>query len=174
MLIITTAPLSDPRLQELFTSAIDGAMAFGYQNARKPPDGHWLTRWWQIGRDMGAAEERSAAHHGAVMEQLGAIERRLGGVTATPVGPGDPCPDLCHCKPGTCRMRDEHEQRKARAHGVAPARPERDHCTDPNNCRRCKAATWEQPNHEHAGIPVGTQRTDGVAPAHPTQENKHG
>lgn len=53
----------------------------------------------------------------------------------------------------------------------ADALDERDYCTDPDNCSRCKAATWDQPNRFHAGIPVGPQRTaekrnsaDGVAP----------
>lgn len=50
-------------------------------------------------------------------------------------------------------MQDYYRQ----AAGVAT--DARDWCTDPSNCRRCKAPTWDQPNHEHAGIPVGTQRS---------------
>jgi hypothetical protein len=44
---------------------------------------------------------------------------------------------------------------------VSPAPEFRDTCTDPNNCRRCghQTPTWDQVNHEHAGIPVGPQKT---------------
>ena len=58
--------------------------------------------------------------------------------------------------------------------GVAlPREPERDYCTDPSNCKRCKAPTWDQLNHEHAGIPQGTQRTRGVpASSEPESEGK--
>jgi hypothetical protein len=34
----------------------------------------------------------------------------------------------------------------------------RDWCTDADNCKRCKAPTWDQVNHSHAGIPVGAQK----------------
>ena len=37
--------------------AITGAMAFGYQNANEPPEGHWAKRFWYIGRAEGAARE---------------------------------------------------------------------------------------------------------------------
>jgi hypothetical protein len=37
--------------------AITGAMAFGYQNANEPPEGHWAKRFWDIGRAEGAARE---------------------------------------------------------------------------------------------------------------------
>lgn len=36
---------------------------------------------------------------------------------------------------------------------------QRDWCTDPDNCQRCKALAWDQVNHSHAGIPIGTQKT---------------
>lgn len=41
----------------------------------------------------------------------------------------------------------------------------RDVCTDPDNCRRCGHATptWDQVNHEHAGIPVGPQKQKPAA-----------
>jgi len=42
--------LDDPRLQQLFGDAIEGALALGYQNSSPPPDGHWLARFWDIGR----------------------------------------------------------------------------------------------------------------------------
>jgi hypothetical protein len=35
----------------------------------------------------------------------------------------------------------------------------RDWCTDPDNCKRCKAPNWDQLKHDHAGIPLGQQRT---------------
>jgi hypothetical protein len=44
------APLDDPRLQGLFSDAISGALAFGAQNTNPPPAGHWLERFWQMGR----------------------------------------------------------------------------------------------------------------------------
>lgn len=37
--------------RELTASAIDGAMAFGYQNTNPPlDDSHWLAPYWHIGR----------------------------------------------------------------------------------------------------------------------------
>lgn len=39
----------------------------------------------------------------------------------------------------------------AAAPGTTP--DQRDWCTDPDNCGRCKAPTWDQLNHSHAGIP---------------------
>ena len=34
----------------------------------------------------------------------------------------------------------------------------RDFCTDPDNCRRCKAPDWDQENHSRAGLPLGRQK----------------
>jgi len=85
MLIVTTKPLDDARLQELFTSTIDGAMASGYQNVRRPPDGHWLMRWWQIGRDIGVRNENDIAHHKNLMAELDKVQARL---AAMPRGVG--------------------------------------------------------------------------------------
>lgn len=45
----TPKPLDDPRLQQLFGDAIEGALAFGFQQNNKPPQGHWLERFWNIG-----------------------------------------------------------------------------------------------------------------------------
>jgi hypothetical protein len=39
---------------------------------------------------------------------------------------------------------------------------DRDWCTDPDNCRRCKAPVSEQTKLSHAGIPVGPQRAPNV------------
>jgi hypothetical protein len=49
-LAATPKPLDDPRLQGLFSDAISGALAFGAQNTNPPPAGHWLERFWQMGR----------------------------------------------------------------------------------------------------------------------------
>jgi hypothetical protein len=49
--------LDDPKLQKVFGDAIEGALAFGLQQNNKPPEGHWLWRFWNIG----AAEARKAA-----------------------------------------------------------------------------------------------------------------
>lgn len=43
-------PLDDPKLQQWFGDAIEGAMAFGFMGNNPPPEGHWLTRFWNIGR----------------------------------------------------------------------------------------------------------------------------
>jgi hypothetical protein len=51
------APLDDPRLQGLFSDAISGALAFGAQNTNPPPAGHWLERFWQMGRAERALSE---------------------------------------------------------------------------------------------------------------------
>jgi hypothetical protein len=59
-------PLDDPRLQELFMSAITGAMAFGYQGTDRPPVGHWLNQAWQIGR---AEAEKVAAQQPVVVPE---------------------------------------------------------------------------------------------------------
>ena len=45
-----TKPLDDPRLQQLFGDAIEGALAFGYQGENAAPPGHWLERFWHLGR----------------------------------------------------------------------------------------------------------------------------
>lgn len=41
-------------------------------------------------------------------------------------------------------------------------RPPLDVCTDPDNCKRCKAAAWEKYRHEHAGLQLG--RMNGSDP----------
>jgi hypothetical protein len=57
VLAATPKPLDDPRLQGLFSDAISGALAFGAQNTNPPPAGHWLERFWQMGRDERALSE---------------------------------------------------------------------------------------------------------------------
>ncbi|MDN7897160.1 hypothetical protein QZM82_13265 [Burkholderia cepacia] len=43
--------------RKLTCEAIDGAMAFGYQNTNPPPSAdHWLAPFWKIGRKQYAAE----------------------------------------------------------------------------------------------------------------------
>lgn len=50
---------------------------------------------------------------------------------------------------------EKYRRLAALSHGVTPSRaPERDYCTDPDNCQRCKAFAWDQHKHEHAGIPL--------------------
>jgi hypothetical protein len=56
-LAATPKPLDDPRLQGLFSDAISGALAFGAQNTNQPPAGHWLERFWQMGRAERALSE---------------------------------------------------------------------------------------------------------------------
>lgn len=38
-------------------------------------------------------------------------------------------------------------------------RPPLDVCTDPDNCARCRAMSWEKHKYEHAGIPFGAHKT---------------
>lgn len=33
--------------------------------------------------------------------------------------------------------------------------PSLDVCTDPDNCKRCKAPQWDKTNHAHAGLGLG-------------------
>jgi hypothetical protein len=43
--------------RKLTCEAIDGAMAFGYQNTNPPPsDDHWLAPYWKIGRKQAEME----------------------------------------------------------------------------------------------------------------------
>jgi hypothetical protein len=60
-LAATPKPLDDPRLQGLFSDAISGALAFGAQNTNPPPAGHWLERFWQMGRAERALSEAPPA-----------------------------------------------------------------------------------------------------------------
>jgi hypothetical protein len=41
--------------------------------------------------------------------------------------------------------------------------PALDVCTDPDNCKRCKAPAWEKHRHEHAGLRFGPN-VQGNAP----------
>jgi hypothetical protein len=61
MSIEAAKPLDDPRLQGLFSDAISGALAFGAQNTNPPPTGHWLERFWQMGRAERALSEAAPA-----------------------------------------------------------------------------------------------------------------
>lgn len=54
--------------------SITGAMAFGYQNANPPPDGHWAKQFWDIGRAEGEAREELTA---ALTESRGVIATAL-------------------------------------------------------------------------------------------------
>lgn len=48
--------LDDPRLQDLFSCAIDGALTSGYQGVAPAPAGHWLEAWWRRGRAVKEVE----------------------------------------------------------------------------------------------------------------------
>jgi hypothetical protein len=61
----TTKPLDDPRLQQIFGDAIEGALALGFQNSNPPPPGHWLQRFWNIGRS-----EASRVAPAAIAEEV--------------------------------------------------------------------------------------------------------
>lgn len=54
------SPLDDPKLQELFSATIDGAMASGFQGVAPAPEGHWLAPWWERGREYAAPSQREA------------------------------------------------------------------------------------------------------------------
>lgn len=57
--------------RKLTCEAIDGAMAFGYQNTNPPPsDDHWLAPFWKIGRKQ--AELESAATAPVIADTAGA------------------------------------------------------------------------------------------------------
>lgn len=48
---------ADPQgIRALTADAIHGALAFGFQGVSPPPEGHWLTMFWKIGRDARAAQ----------------------------------------------------------------------------------------------------------------------
>jgi hypothetical protein len=48
--------------RKLTCEAINGAMAFGYQNTNPPPEAdHWLAPFWNIGRKQAALEAKIAA-----------------------------------------------------------------------------------------------------------------
>lgn len=48
--------------RKLTCEAIDGAMAFGYQNTNPPPSAdHWLAPYWHIGRKQAELESRARA-----------------------------------------------------------------------------------------------------------------
>lgn len=47
--------------RKLTCEAINGAMAFGYQNTNPPPDDdHWLAPFWNIGRERAQLEAKAA------------------------------------------------------------------------------------------------------------------
>lgn len=48
---------------------ITGAMAFGFQNANPPPEGHWGKRFWDIGRAEGAERDRLTNQRDAILLQ---------------------------------------------------------------------------------------------------------
>lgn len=60
--------------RKLTCEAIDGAMAFGYQNTNPPPsDDHWLAPFWKIGRKQAELEASAAARD--LLRELAALRR---------------------------------------------------------------------------------------------------
>lgn len=49
-------------IRERVCNAIDGAMAFGFQGVNPPPEGHWLERYWGIGREGTALATQPQGH----------------------------------------------------------------------------------------------------------------
>jgi hypothetical protein len=70
MSIEAPKPLDDPRLQGLFSDAISGALAFGAQNTNPPPAGHWLERFWQMGRAALSEAAAPAAEPVALTDEV--------------------------------------------------------------------------------------------------------
>lgn len=52
--------LTENPSRELIADAVVGAMTSGYQGAGKPPAGHWLERFWNMGRGQAEAERMAA------------------------------------------------------------------------------------------------------------------
>ncbi|HTI18643.1 MAG TPA: hypothetical protein VL598_13335 [Trinickia sp.] len=62
--------------RKLTCEAIDGAIAFGYQNMNPPPsDDHWLAPFWKIGRKQ-AELEAAALHSDAAQAPIYQARRR--------------------------------------------------------------------------------------------------
>lgn len=80
--------LNDPRLQEIFGAAIEGAMGFGYQDTNRPPAGHWLERFWKIGAAQQEANETRACETCGGRGEVGGF---VGG--GAPGYETHPCPD---------------------------------------------------------------------------------
>jgi len=80
-------PLDDPRLQQLFGDAIEGALAFGFQGNNAPPEGHWLQRFWNIGRaEATKGATLPAAAPGAALPAVG---QEAGAVASYPLNRAD-------------------------------------------------------------------------------------
>ncbi|GGX30339.1 hypothetical protein GCM10007242_41180 [Pigmentiphaga litoralis] len=63
----------EPKAHQL--DAIDGAIAFGVSGVNAPPAGHWLQRFWDIGRDQAAV--RGQALEEAALAILAGDEKSL-------------------------------------------------------------------------------------------------
>jgi hypothetical protein len=75
--------LDDPHLQQLFGDAIEGALALGFQGTNAPPPGHWLQRFWDIGRAEAtkAAPAAIAVSEAVTDEQVVEVAARLGSLS---------------------------------------------------------------------------------------------
>jgi hypothetical protein len=79
MSIEAPKPLDDQRLQGLFSDAISGALAFGAQNTNPPPAGHWLERFWQMGRaERALSEAAPPAAEPPSTPEMAALWQKLG------------------------------------------------------------------------------------------------
>ncbi len=57
--------------------SIDGAMAFGYQNTNRPPEGHWAKRFWDMGRPEGEMRDALTAALKLTRENLRACQATI-------------------------------------------------------------------------------------------------
>lgn len=69
--------MANPKLRELMTSAVMGAITFGFQGSDEAPADHWLRPFWELGRGTGeqidglektATEAIGSAYRGGVLE----------------------------------------------------------------------------------------------------------
>ena len=72
-------PLDDPRLQELFMSAITGAISMGAQGINRPPVGHWLCAAWNMGAETARAAAPAPVAQALTDEQI--LARGPAGIT---------------------------------------------------------------------------------------------
>ncbi|MBR8073512.1 hypothetical protein KDX14_28700 [Burkholderia cenocepacia] len=80
--------------RKLTCEAIDGAMAFGYQNTNPPPSAdHWLAPYWHVGRKQAELESRAPAQ---AAEPVAWIQHRDGVVWLDTLGSCERLEDFPH------------------------------------------------------------------------------
>lgn len=86
-------PQPQPTEKQNARWAIDGAIAFGMQGIKEPPEGHWLTEYWDIGRKLAAqpvAQEPAALLRNAeTMARTGASAMHIVELIRAHVAPTD-------------------------------------------------------------------------------------